>query len=96
MSPIASVRRELQNAIGEIEIGDFLFFDVFLWFWASLMVQEEYLMLPDAPISVWIDDRSIQDRCWIDAGSILDRSWIDPGLMLDRSWIDAGSILDRS
>lgn len=44
MLPIDPACRELQNAIGEIEIGDFQFFDV-LW---SLMVQEASLMLLDS------------------------------------------------
>ena len=38
-------------------------FFVFSWFWASLMVQEASLMIPDAP---YIDPKSTQDRSWIE------------------------------
>ena len=44
--PIDSSRRELQNALGEIKIGVFLFFD---YFWTPLIVQKASLMVPDGP-----------------------------------------------
>ena len=45
VSPIDPARRELQNAIGEIEIGDFLFLLLF----ELHLVQEASLMLLDSP-----------------------------------------------
>ena len=48
----------------KLKLVIFWIFNVFLLFWASLMVQEAYLMVPNAPD--------------IDPISIIERSLIDP------------------
>ena len=73
VSPIDSSRRELQNALGEIEIGDSFDFCRFLKFFG---IPDGSGSIPDAPgCSLY--------RSQIGPGSIQDRSLIDPGSVKD-------------
>ena len=78
-----SSRRELQNPIGEIEIGDIFDFWCFL---ASLMVLEASLMVSDSP---WWS----RDRSHIDPWSADLQGLNDAGLMPEWYWIDVWMIL---